>query len=97
MLKIKTEYYLELLTPEKVKLLASTKSKIAKEKNDENVPQLETTEVVRIHCNIVNNNYQQSLRVLYTFIANKSFIQLLNISPKNFMFLKNNWFRIFIY
>ena len=90
MFKIKTEYYLELLTPEKVKLLASTKSKIAKEENDENVLQLETTEVVLVHCNIVNNNYQQSLRVLYTFIANKSFIQLLNISPKNFIFLKNN-------
>ena len=90
MFKIKTEYYLELLTPEKVKLLASTKSKIAKEENDENVLQLETTEVVLVHCNIVNNNYQQSLRVLYTFIANKSFIQLLNISPKNVIFLKNN-------
>ena len=90
MFKIKTEYYLELLTPEKVKLLASTKSKIPKEENDENVLQLETTEVVLVHCNIVNNNYQQSLRVLYTFIANKSFIQLLNISPKNVIFLKNN-------
>ena len=62
--KIKTGYYLELLTPETMKLLGSTKSKISKEKNGENVPHLEITELVLIQCNIVNNNYQQDSRVL---------------------------------
>ena len=56
--------------------------------NGENVPHLEITEVVLIHCNIVNNDYQQDSRVLYTFVPNKSFGQLLDISPKNFIFLK---------
>ena len=55
--KIKTDYYLELLTPEKMKLLGSTKSKINKDENGGNVPHLEITEVVLVHCNIVNNNY----------------------------------------
>ena len=86
--KIKTGYYLELLRPETIKLLGSTKSKITKDKNGENVPHLEITEVVLIHCNIVNNDYQQDSRVLYTFVPNKSFGQLLDISPKNFLFLK---------
>ena len=56
--KIKTEYYLELLTPETVKLLGSTKSKITKDKNSENVPYLEITEIVLIHYNVVNNSGQ---------------------------------------
>ena len=86
--KIKTGYYLELLTPEMMKLLGSTKSKITKNENGENVPHLEITEVVLIHCNIVNNDYHQDSRALYTFVPNKSFSQLLNISPKNFIFLK---------
>ena len=84
--KIKTEYYLELLTPEGIKLLGSTKSKITK--NVESVPNLEITEVVLIHCNIVNNNYQRNSRVLYTFVPNKSFGHLLDISPKNLIYLK---------
>ena len=86
--KRKTGYYLELLTPETIKLLGSTKSKITRDKNGENVPHLEITEVILVHCNIVNNDYQQDLRVLYTFVPNKSFGRLLNISPKNFIFLK---------
>ena len=57
--KIKTGSYLELLTPEIMKLLGSTKSKITKNENGENVPYLEVTEVVLIHCNVVNNSYQQ--------------------------------------
>ena len=72
-----------------MKLLGSTKSKITKDENGENVPHLEITKVVLIHCNIVNNDYRQDSRVLYTFAPNKSFGQLLNISPKNFTFLKN--------
>ena len=49
-----------------MELLGSTKSNITKNKNGENVPQLDITEVVLIHCNIVNNSYQQDSRVLYT-------------------------------
>ena len=86
--KIKTGYYLELLTPEMMKLLGSTKSKITKDENVENVPHLGITEVVLIHCNIVNNNYEHDLRVLYTFIPNKLFSQLLDISLKNVISLK---------
>ena len=69
-----------------MKLLGSTKSKIIKDKNIENVLHLKITGVVLVHCNIVNNNYQQNSRFLYTFVSNKSFGQLLDISPKNFMF-----------
>ena len=73
-----------------MKLLGSTKSKITKNENgnneNKNVSYLEITEVVLIHCNIVNNEYQPDSRVLYTFVANKSFRQLFHISPKNFVF-----------
>ena len=83
--KIKTGYYLELLTPETVKLDVSTKSKITKDSNDENVPHLEITEVVLVHCNIPDNDYQQDSRVLYIFVPSKPFGSLLEISPTNFM------------
>ena len=86
--KIKTGYYLDLLTPETMKLLGSTKSKITKDENGENVPHLEITEVILVHCNIVNNDYQQNSRVLCTFVPNISYGKLLDISPKNFIFLK---------
>ena len=56
--KIKSGYYLELLTPETMKLLGSTESKITKDKNGENVPHLEIIELVLVHCNVVNNDYQ---------------------------------------
>ena len=55
--KIKTRYYLELLTPETMKLLGSTKSKITKNENGENVPSMEITEAVLVHCNTVNDNH----------------------------------------
>ena len=71
--KIKVGFSLELLTPETMKLLGSTENEITKDKNGENVPHLEITEVVLVHCNIVNNDYQQDSRVLYTF------------SPKNIL------------
>ena len=71
-----------------MKLLGSSKDKITKDKNGENVPQLEITEVVLVHCNMVNNDYQQDSRVLYTFVPNKSFGSLLDISPSNHIFLK---------
>ena len=63
MFKIKTGYYLELLTPETMKLPGSTKSKVTKYENGENVPHLEITEVTLIHYNIINNDYQQDSRV----------------------------------
>ena len=86
--KIKKGYFLELLTPETMKLLRSTESKITKDKNGENVPHLEIVELVLIHCNIVNNNYQQNSRILYTLVPNKPFGSLLEISPPNHIFLK---------
>ena len=86
--KIKEGYTLELLTPETMKLLGSTKNKITKDKNGENVTHLEITEVVLVHCNIVNNDCQQDLRVLYTFVPNKPYGSLLEISPTNHIFLK---------
>ena len=72
--------------PETMKLFGSTKSKINKNENGKNVPHLEITEVVLVHCNIVNNDYQQDSRVLYIFVPNKSFGKLLDISPKNLYF-----------
>ena len=86
--KIKNGYNLELLTTKTMKLLGSTENKITKNKNGENVSHLEITEVVLVHCNIVNNDYQQDSRVLYTFVPNKPFGSLLEISPANHIFLK---------
>ena len=71
-----------------MELLGITKSKITKDENGEHVPHLEITEVILVHCNIVNNDYHQESRVLYTFVPNKSFGQLLDNSPKNFIFLR---------
>ena len=86
--KIKKEYSLELLTPETMILLGSTENKITEDKNGENLPKLEITEVVLVHCNIVNNDYQQDSRVLYTFVPNKPFHSLLEISQIKHIFLK---------
>ena len=71
-----------------MKLLRNTENKITKDKDGENLPHLEITEVVLVHCNMVNNDYQQDSRVLYTFIPNKSFGSLLDISPSNHILLK---------
>ena len=86
--KIKSGYYVDLLTSETMKLLVSTESKITKNKNDENVPHLEVAELVLFHCNLVNNDYQQDSRTLYTFVPNKTFGSLLEISPTSHVFLK---------
>ena len=69
--KIKTGYKLELLTPETMKLLGSTKKDVDKDKDGENVPKLESVEVVLVHCNIVKNDYQHTSKVLVTFVPNK--------------------------
>ena len=86
--KIKNGCSLEILTKKTMKLLGSTKNKITKDKNGENVPHLEITEVVLVHCNMVNNDYQQDSRILYTFVPHKSFGSLLDISLSNHIFLK---------
>ena len=87
-IKIKNGYSLELLTKEKMKLLGSTENKINTDKNGENVHHLEITKVVLVHYNIVNNDSQQDSRELYTFVPNKPFGSLLEISPANHIFLK---------
>ena len=71
--RIKKGHSFELLTLETMKLLGSTENKISKDKDGENVSHLEITEVVLVHCNIVNKDYQQDSRVLYTFVPNKPF------------------------
>ena len=86
--KIKTGYKLELLSKETMKLLGSTSSIIDADRNSENVPRLENVEVVLVHCNLVNNSYQQHSRVLFTFVQNKQYGQLISISPNSFIFLK---------
>ena len=86
--KIKNGYSLELLTLVTIKLLGSTENEITKDKNSENVPHLEITEVVLVYCNIANNDYQQDSRVLYTFVPNKPFGSLLESSATNHIFLK---------
>ena len=85
--KIKTGYKLELLSPEAMKLLASTKKDIDLDKDGENLPKLESGEVVLVHSNLVNNNYQQASKVLFTFVPNKQFGQLINISPRSLTML----------
>ena len=86
--KVKGGYSLELSTPETMKLLGSTENEITNDKNGENVPNLEITEVVLVHCNILNNDFQQDSRILYTFVPNKSFGSLLEVSPTNHILLK---------
>ena len=84
--RITFKYSLELLTPETMKILGSTESKITKDKSGENVPHLEITEVVLVHCYIVNNDYQQDSKILYTFVPNKPSGCLLEISSANHVF-----------
>ena len=71
-----------------MKLLGNTDNKITQDKNCENVPHLEVVELVLVHCNLVNNDYQQGSRILYTFVTSKAFGSLLEISPTNHVFLK---------
>ena len=82
--KIKTGYKLELLAPETMKLLGSTKKVVDKDKNGENVPKLESVEVVLVRCYLVKNDYQHASKVLFSFVPNKKFGELLNISPQVF-------------
>ena len=84
--QIKTGYKLELLSKETMKLLGSTKDTIDADKNSENVPRLENVEVVLVHCNLVNNGYQQASRALFNFVPNKQYDQLISISAHSFVF-----------
>ena len=86
--KIKTGYKLELLSEETMKLLGSSKDITDPDKNGENVPRLENVEVVLVHCNLVNNSYQEASRVLFTFVPTKQYGQIISISPHSLVFLK---------
>ena len=86
--KVKTGYKLELLSPETMKLLGSAKKDVDKDKDGEDVSKLESAEVVLVHCNLVNNSYQQASKVLFTFVANKQFGQLNAISRHSLTMLK---------
>ena len=81
--KVKASYKLELLTPETMKLLGSTKQDVDSDKSSENVSKLESVEVVLVDCNLVKNDYQHTTKVLFSF---KQFGQLINISPINIFF-----------
>ena len=70
-----------------MKLLGSTEDIINADENSENVPRLENVEVILVHCNLVNNSYQQASRVLFTFVPNKQHGQLISISPNSLVFL----------
>ena len=86
--KIKTGYKLVLLSPETMKLLGSKKKDIDKDKNREDAPKLESAEVVLVYCDLVNNSFQQASKVLFTFVPNKQFGQLITISPHLLTMLK---------
>ena len=87
-LKVKTGYKLELLSPATIKLLGRTKKDVDKDKDGDDVPKLESVEVVLTHCNLVNNSYQQASKVLFAFVPNKQFGQLITISPHSLTMLK---------
>ena len=86
--KIKSEYKLQLLSKETMKLLGSTSNSIDGDKNSELVPKLESADLVLVHCNVVNNSYQQISKVLFTFVPNKKYGQLITISPETLIMLK---------
>ena len=77
--KIKTDYKLELLTPKTMKLLGSTKKDVDADKNSENMPKLESVEVVLFHCNLVKTDYQHTSKLLFSFDPNKQFGQFDNL------------------
>ena len=86
--KIKSGYKLELLSKETMRLLGSTSNSIDKDKNSELVPKLESVDLVLVHCNVVNNSYQQASKVLFTFVPNKKYGQLITVSPHSLIMLK---------
>ena len=77
-----------MLSKETMQLLGSSKKDIDKNKDGEIVPRLETVEVVLVPCNLVNKNYQQTSKVLFTFVPDKQFGQLITITPHSLIMLK---------
>ena len=86
--KIKSRYKLELLSKETMKLLGSSTNTIDGDKNSELVPKLESVDLVLVHCIVVNNSYQQASEVLFTFVPNKKYGQLITVSPETLIILK---------
>ena len=86
--KVKTGYKLELLSPETMKLLGNAEKDADKDKDGEDAPKLESVEVVFVHCNLVNGSYQEASKILFTFVPNKQFGQLITISPHLLTMLK---------
>ena len=85
--KVKTGCKLELLSPKILKLLGSVNKDVNQDKDGGDVPKLESVEVILLHCNLVNNNNQQVSKVLFTFVPNKRFGQLINIAPHSLIML----------
>ena len=85
--KIKTGYKLELLTPGTIRLLGSAKKDVHKDKSGEIGPKLISVELVLVHCNLVNNSYQQASKVLFTFVPNNQFGQSITIYPHSLTML----------
>ena len=79
-----------MLSQETMKLSRSSKKYADQDKSGENVPKLESAEVLLVHCNLVNNNYQQAFKVLFTFVSNRQFGQLINISPHSLTILNTS-------
>ena len=86
--KIKSGYKLELLSKETMKLLGSTTNSIDKDKDGDLVPRIESVHLVLVHCNLINNSYQQASKVLFTFVPNKKYGQLITVSPHSLIMLK---------
>ena len=86
--KIKSGYKLELLSKEAMRLLGSSADTTDSDKNSELVPKLESVDLVLVHCNLVNNSYQQASKVLFTFVPNKKYGQLITVSPEMLIMLK---------
>ena len=86
--KLKSGYKLELLSKETMRLLGSLTDTIDGDKNSELVRKLESVNLVLVHCNLVNNSYQQASKVLFTFVSNKKYGQLITVSPETLIMLK---------
>ena len=86
--KIKSGYKLELLSKETMRLLGRSTDTIDGDKNSELAPKLESVDLVLAHCNLVNNSYQQASKVLFTFVPNKKYGQLITVSPETLIMLK---------
>ena len=77
-----------MLSKETMQLLGSSKKDVDQHKDGEIVPKLETVEVVLVNCNLVNSNYQQASKVLFNFVPNKQFGQLITITRHSLTMLK---------